>query len=124
MSVASFFASLGGRLRAHAWRPVAFAIVLAGALAFASKPEGAAGDRTQSLTRALTKAGLTVADVAWVDPPPRGLARAITESCRALVRASTRGEPNDLYLVRARLSPEGALVGISGISNLTRTPSA
>jgi hypothetical protein len=124
MSAASFLASVGGRLRAFAWRPAVFALAVAGAVAAATTPEGAAGDRTASLVRALGQSGLAVADVAWIDPPPRGLVPAITGSCRALVRASTRGEPNDLYLVRARLSPEGALVAVSGLANLTRTPSA
>ena len=34
----------------------------------------------------------------------------MTGGGRALVRASTRGEPSDLYLVEARLSPEGVLL--------------
>jgi hypothetical protein len=124
MSAASFFASVGVQVKAFAWRPVAFAVAIAGALAYATTPDGSAGDRTQSLVHALSHGGLAVADVVWVDQPPRGLFRSITEPCRALVRASVRSEPNDLYLVRTRLSPEAALVGVSSISNLTRTPSA
>lgn len=82
------------------------------------------GDRTASLIRALSQDGLSATDVAWIDPPPAGIFASVTETYRALVRASSRGEPNDLYLVRVRLSPSGALLRVSGTSNLTRTPSA
>src|SRR4051794_17857514 len=123
MSAASFLASARARARAYPWRPVAFSTALAAAIALGSRHDGAGGDRTGTLVRALAREGLTASDVAWVDRPPRGLVPALTQSCRALVRANARGEPNDLYLVRARLSPEGALVGVAGIANLTRTPS-
>ncbi len=81
-------------------------------------------NRTEGLVRALTKQGLDVGEVAWIDDPPRNILRAMAGTSRALVRASARGEPNDLYLVRARLSPEGALLGIANTSNLTHTASA
>jgi hypothetical protein len=111
-------------LRAFAWRPVVFAIGITGALALHAAQRDLGGDRSAALVRALSREGLTATDVVWVDPPPRGTIAAITGSCRALVRASSRGDPNDLYLVRVRLSPDGALLGVSGMSNLTRTPSA
>jgi hypothetical protein len=111
-------------VRSFAWRPVGFALALAGGLAFAATPDGAVGDRSSALVRALDRNGLIATDVVWVDKPPKGVVPAITERCRALVRANVRGEPSDLYLVRARLSPEGSLLGIAGLSNLTRTPSA
>lgn len=120
----SFVARAWIRIRAFAWRPALFAPAAAGTLALAAASGDAAGDRTQALVRALSRNALSATDVTWIDTPPHGVLRAITRSCRALVRASARGEPNDLYLVRARLSPEGALLGVEGVSNLTRTPSA
>src|SRR5579859_2606021 len=120
----SWLGSLPDRLRAFAWRPAIFAVAVGATIALAVAPDGARGDRNRALVGALAKDGLAVANVAWVDEPPRGIVPALTVTCRALVRASAHGEPNDLYLVRARLSPEGALVGIAGVSNLTRTPSA
>src|SRR5205823_5301879 len=59
-------------------------------------------------------------DVTWLEGPS-GVRGAMTGGARALVRASTRGEPTDLYLVEARLSPEGVLLGVGGAYNVTRT---
>jgi len=116
--------SFGPRLRAFAWRPAAFAVVAAAVLAYVAAQGRAGSDPTEALVRALERDGLVATDVVWIDAAPHGIVQAVTQSCRALVRASVRGEPSDLYLVRARLSPEGALLGIGAASNLTRTPSA
>src|SRR3954451_12563320 len=82
--------------------------------------------RTEGLVQALAREGLAAArdDVAWIDPAPGGLHAALTQRVRAVVRARTTGQLHDLYLVRARLSPEGHLLGITSIHDLTRTPGA
>jgi hypothetical protein len=61
-------------------------------------------------------------EVTWIDPPPR--ATAPYRSSRSWVRAQHPGQLNDIYLVRARRSPEGALLGIRSVHNLTRTSAA
>src|SRR5262245_50643860 len=110
MSVASFLAPARERLRGFAWRPVAFAVLLAGAIAFAATPEGAGRALTAALVRALAESFLSVTDVSWIHAVQQAVIPARTQSYGALVRASVRGEPSDLFLVRTRLSPEGALV--------------
>ncbi len=112
------------RLRSFAWRPVAFALLLGAAIACVTARLPPGTDRTEGLVRAFAQRGLDVSDVAWIDKTPTSLLGAITGSSRALVRASARGEPNDLYLVRVRLSPEGALLAVADISNLTHTAGA
>ncbi len=85
-----------------------------------------AAHATASLVAELGRAGLetTADDVAWVDPRVRGTLTSILHPVRAVVRAHTPGEPADLYLVRARLSPEGVLLDVVGRHPLTRTPGA
>jgi hypothetical protein len=112
------------KLRSFSWRPASFALAVGGILALVTPRSRSGVDKTQALTDALAKDGIAVSDVAWVDGPPGGVARAMMGASRALVRASVHGEPHDIYLVRARLSPEGNLLGIAGVANLTRTPSA
>jgi hypothetical protein len=109
-------------VRAFAWRPASFALAVA--IAWTAARRGPSSDRSHGLLEALARDGLAVSDVVWIDPPPSGIGGALFGSSRALVRASTSGDPHDLYLVRARLSPEGALLGVVGVSNLTHTPSA
>lgn len=72
---------------------------------------------------AALKLETTAADVHWLGRPT-GIVRSRLESARAVVRARRRGERWDVYLVKARLSPEGALLGVDGAHNLTRTESA
>jgi hypothetical protein len=115
-------AFLWARLRAFSWRPASFALAMT--VVWAAARRGPSTDRSHGLLEALGRDGLAVTDIAWIDPPPSGIGGALFGSSRALVRASTNGDPHDLYLVRARLSPEGALLGVVGVSNLTRTPSA
>lgn len=104
------------------WRPVPFAIALGGLLAWRSSP-GPSANRSEALVGALAREGLTATagDVAWVDPPPHGALGGLVASSRAIVRASAKGDPADLYLVRTRLSPEGVLLDVGGVYDLTRT---
>jgi len=78
--------------------------------------------RSEALTRELAQHHVEAdpRDVKWLDEPPSALASPLRRA-RALVRARREGEPWDIYLVRARLSPEGALLGVDGTFDLTRT---
>ena len=75
-----------------------------------------------AVAEALTASGLAcdASDVAWVDGP-RGLRGAVDASGLAVARAHAAGEPADLYLVEARLSPEGVVLGLGDTYDLTDT---
>ncbi|WP_437564698.1 hypothetical protein [Sorangium sp. So ce542] len=102
-------------------------IVLCAAAAVAMAPDvgGGARDRSAALVAELAERGIAAAsgDVVWVDPP-RGGFRPLGVRARAVARGAVRGEPTDLYLVDTRLSPEGVLLDVSGIHNLTETSGA
>jgi len=112
------------RLRSFHWRRVPFALVLCAAIAFIATRPRPGVSRTEALVQAFAADGLDVTDVVWVDNPPSGIVSALTSSARALVRAAQRGEQHDIYLTRARLTPEGAMLGMVGTWNLTSTASA
>ncbi|MGO8992731.1 MAG: hypothetical protein ACLQVI_05350, partial [Polyangiaceae bacterium] len=110
--------------RLPAWRPVAGALVVAG-MFLTGRDAGVhrAASRSHALAALLTSSyGLTCSegDVAWVTGP-RGVRGAMAGGAKALVRANTHGEPADLYLVDARLSPEGNLIDVGDTWNVTRT---
>lgn len=87
---------------------------------------GGRSDARVSLARALEREGLAVdpEDVAWIDTPA-GLGDTIRGASRAVVRARATGEPyRDIYLVRARRSPEGAVVSVASVHPLTKTSTA
>ncbi len=102
------------------WRSAARPVFLALAAAWAlAAGRGAEVDRAApgpeaALAGVLAHRGLSceAADVTWVDVP---------RDSRALVRASAGGDPSDLYLVETRLSPEGALLRVGDVWNLTNT---
>ncbi|HEV8549769.1 MAG TPA: hypothetical protein VGQ57_12090, partial [Polyangiaceae bacterium] len=81
-------------------------------------------DPARSLTIALRKVGLG-ADPSQVlllpDATPRG---AVTKHERAVALARRPGEPADVYLICTRRAPEGNLLEISSITNLTDTSAA
>ena len=59
-------------------------------------------------------------EVVWVDRPySRGWSPASRP--RAIVRAHKKGEPCDVLLVRTRVSPEGRLLAIAEVDNLSDT---
>ena len=82
----------------------------------------AAPSPAASLAEVLTRRGLTcsAADVTWLDAP-EGIGGAVAGRSRALVRASAAGDPTDLYLVEGRLSPEGAVLWVGDVWNVTNT---
>lgn len=106
-------------------RPVPFAILMAAALV-------AHRGETVDLAPASSEAALadvlgrshalvcTADDVTWIDGAT-GVRGAISGGARALVRAGLAGEPKDLYLVDARLSPEGALLDVGDVYDMTST---
>ncbi len=59
-------------------------------------------------------------EVLWVDRP-RSSAWTLGYRPRAILRAHRTGEPSDVLLVRAQLSPEGRLLGITRVDNLSDT---
>ena len=62
------------------------------------------------------------ADVTWLDPS-RTARGPFSRSTRALVRARATGDLSDLYLVEARLSPEGTVLEVGDTWNVTDTSS-
>jgi len=105
-------------------RPLPFALAIAAALASrrGADVDVAASSPAAAVAAVLTARGIecSAEDVAWTTGAS-GVFGAMRGGARALVRGSVRGEPNDLYLVEARVSPEGAVLEIGSAWNLTRT---
>ncbi len=83
-------------------------------------------ERATALASELTRRGVPTRaeDVTFVDPP-RGVFGALGATSRAIVRTPpAAGEPNDLFLVYAKLSPEGVLLDVGGMYNVTETSGA
>lgn len=116
--------SAAARLRSWPLRPVPFALAFAALAGWRRAADvGADADRSAALSRALfAREGLVAdaADVTWLDGAS-GVAGALSADARALVRAHAGGEPSDLWLVTARLAPNGVLLDLGGAWNLTRT---
>jgi hypothetical protein len=97
------------------------------AMARGSSVDWAAPSPEATLAEALGRRGLAceAADVTWFEAT-RGLGGAIAGRSRALVRASgpSQGDPSDLYVVEARLSPEGAVLWVGDLWNVTNTSAA
>ncbi len=81
--------------------------------------------RERGIQSALGSRGLVsrVEDIHFVSPT-RALLRSPVVRERALVRAGHRNEPCDIFLVDTRRSPEGHLIDIAGVYNLTSTSAA
>jgi hypothetical protein len=105
-------------------RPVPF--VLAAGCAGAATHDGdldwAAPSPEAALAEVLARRGLTCTapDVTWIDTP-EGIGGAVSGRSRALVRARASGDPTDLYLVEGRLSPEGSVLWVGDLWNVTNT---
>lgn len=124
-------------------RPLPFALLAGYVASRAGRApvDDAAPSRSAALCTSLAHAGVTCAaeDVLWVDGPS-GVAGATVGQARALVRGRERAtagavpadvgapvEKNDtfdLFSVAARLSPEGHLLDIGDVHDLTRTSGA
>lgn len=107
-------------------RPVP--ILLVAALLLAARRRGVARagvDAETAMAEALTSRGLVceAADIGWVSRT-RGLWSSLLGNTRALVRAHGTDEPSDLFLVEARLSPEGDVLDVGDAWNITETTGA
>lgn len=90
----------------------------------ATLPAAAAAqaDPARALAYALAARGLKALprDVHWLDQP-RGAIASRLERPRAVVRAHGSGEPSDIYEVATRRAPDGHLLEITRVYNLTDT---
>ncbi|MEO7113484.1 MAG: hypothetical protein ABI183_23800, partial [Polyangiaceae bacterium] len=105
-------------------RPLPFAIALA--LSWGVYRSAGIDDRAPNRSTALCEAladrslKCDADDVTWLSGA-HGIRGATFGEARALVRAESSGEPADLYLVDARLSPEGMLLAVDDDYNVTKT---
>lgn len=116
----------GARLRAHAtWTARVVPLVALAAWAIHGRSNAPADVRNPSdaLARALAREGITAVaeDVTWIDGAG-SLGKTIAGRSRALVRGKAKNESlHDIFLVRARRSPEGAVIGYESVHALTKT---
>lgn len=110
-------------------RPLPFALGFAYLAARAERApvDDAAASRSAALCDTLSKAeGVTCApeDVVWLDGPS-GLRGAMhDDGARALVRGKDKEDAVDLWKVETRLSPEGQLLDVGDVFNLTHSTGA
>lgn len=122
-------------------RPLPFALVMGYVLARAGRApiDDAAPSRSAALCKVLDLQGVICApeDVLWTSGP-RGVTGAIGGEVRAIVRGrekekagpvdpgapSDKNDTLDLFTVDARLSPEGHLLDVDEVHNLTHTSGA
>src|SRR5260370_9353455 len=111
------------------FRGLPIALFFAAALAVASRhtvDRAATAPRTQAaeaaVAGALSSRGLSceAQDVVWISTP-HGIWTALSGGARAIVRPSHEGEPTAVYLVDARLSPEGSVLEVGSAHNVTET---
>ncbi len=106
------------------WRPLPFVLGVAALVVLSRDPEApeAAASPAAAVASVLLTHGIIAAseDVTWIDGPSGVLGAAVGDA-RALVRGHVGDEPADLYLVKTRLSPEGVLLRVLGIYDITRT---
>jgi hypothetical protein len=106
------------------WRPVPFVLLGAVLWSAARTPSvpAAPANRASALVEVLRTRGLDASpnDVTWLDGPS-GFEGATVGEARALVRANVKDEPADLYVATTRLSPEGVLLDVLGVYDITRT---
>ncbi len=79
-------------------------------------------DLAIALTTALANDGLVAKpiDVHFVDPPSGAITSRVARP-RAVVLAHKRNEPADVYVVKVKLSPEGRILDLSSIHNISDT---
>ncbi len=82
-------------------------------------------DPVRAIVLALASKGISVdpAEVHFLPEEPRRFAQ-VTRRQRTLVRGTRSGEPADIYLVRTRHSPEGDMLELTGVHNLSQTSAA
>lgn len=79
-------------------------------------------DLSRALSLALAESGLGAepSEIHWLDAPG-GVLSSRVQRPRALLRAAKSGEPADIFLAAVRLSPEGRLLEITGLYNVSDT---
>lgn len=107
-------------------RPIPFALLAAFGLTRLGRApvDDAAPNRSAALCGALASQAIACreADVVWLSGPS-GVSGAMRGGARAIVRGREKDEETaDLFLVPARLSPEGHLLDVGEPANLTRSP--
>ena len=110
-------------------RPLPFALVASYALARAGAGavNDAAPNRDEALCEALAArhVGCEPDDVTWLGEPGGAVAAVLQRQTRALVHGRDQDDGTfDLYVVSARLSPEGSLLDVEEVHDLTKTPGA
>jgi hypothetical protein len=114
------------RLRAHvrfAARVVPLVALVAWGLHGRTNVPADVRSPSDAIARALAHEGITATaeDVTWIDGAG-GLRTTIAGRARALVRGRGKNESlHDIYLVRARRSPEGSVIGLESVHQLTKT---
>lgn len=106
-------------------RPLPYALGLAalGTCARGSEVGSAPASPSEAVAAVLTARGIaaSAADVTWLEPPT-GLVGTLTGRRRAaLVRATPAGETSELFMVGARVSPEGQVLDVDDALDLTHT---
>jgi len=107
----------------YAARVVPLVALVAYALHGRTSVPAHARNASDAVATALASEGITAVaeDVTWVDAP-RGLRSTVAGRSRALVRGVPKGESlHDIYLVRARRSPEGSVIDVESVHPLTKT---
>lgn len=110
-----------------AWGIVGVAAILALSATWVRSRKVAGTDRTEALATAFAREGLEVdrGGVVWLESPPLSTWRSAVGRVPVVVRARAMSggpeEPHDIYLVDARLSPEGVLLGIDRPHDISDT---
>ncbi len=99
-------------------------VAFAAALSVSRGSVTSASERNVGIERALHLRGLAVdrEGVLWLERPPYGVLSSVGGSVPVVVRAAPGpDEPHDIYLLAAKLSPEGVLLNLGRAYNLTQT---
>lgn len=100
------------------WHPVPWAIALGATFALSRCAHVVRDENpSRAVLRDLSKEGFEAVEqeVAWLTPP------RVFGTATAVVRAWKPGEPADIYLVRARVTPGGTMLDRPSVYNLTAT---
>lgn len=106
------------------WRFVAAAALVAAGLSGSRARSLGAQDRNDALAQAFAGAGLELDrdGILWLERPPISTWKAATGAVPVVARARAGAdEPHDIFLVEARLSPEGVVLDVAAPHNISET---
>jgi hypothetical protein len=112
------------RVPSRPWRFIAVAALVAAGSSFVRARSLGAPNRNEALARAFAEHGLELDPdgVVWLEGPPVSTWRAAAGSVPVAARARTgKDEPHDIFLVEARLSPEGVLLSVGRPHDISET---